>query len=159
MFFGRGQDATTHRKAIAYAPQSMTGEEIDRGLLAVWRKYPQVQLLNQVHDSILFQVPFSEASDLIPRVLDTMKVELTLKGGRKFAVPLEAAGGWNWGYATFWTKADYEQGKIAESRIGEIRDNIYGLTKWTGKEKRERPSPRRRLNDYLQNVKTGSKNS
>lgn len=129
MFFGRGNDASTHRKAIAYCPQSMTGEQIDRGLLQIWRKYPQVQLLNQVHDSILFQVPFSEHADLIPQILETMKVELELKGGRKFSVPLEAASGWNWGYAD--------------------ETNPLGLKKWKGKEERERPTPKTRLQDYL----------
>lgn len=130
MFFGRGRDATTHRKAIAYAPQSMTGEEIDRGLLQVWRAYPQVQLLNQVHDSILLQLPVSEAEELVPKILDVMKVELTLKGGRKFSVPLDAQGGWNWG--------KFDPNK-----------NPYGLRDWAGKEDREKPNPRRRLKDYL----------
>ncbi len=149
MFWGRANDASTHRKAIAYAPQSMTGEEIDRGLLRVWRKYPQVQLLNQVHDSILLQLPFSEATELIPLVLRTMKIVLELKGDRKFTVPLEASGGWNWGYAHAWAVADYEAGRCRQDQIGNLRSNIYGLTKWIGKENRDRPNPKRRLKDYL----------
>lgn len=108
----------------------MTGEEIDRGLLQVWRAYPQVQLLNQVHDSILLQLPVSEAEELVPKILDVMKVELTLKGGRKFSVPLDAQGGWNWG--------KFDPNK-----------NPYGLRDWAGKEDREKPNPRRRLKDYL----------
>jgi len=134
MFFGRGNDASTHRKAIAYAPQSMTGEQIDRGLLQVWRKFPQVQLLNQVHDSILFQVPYPQKEKLIPEVLETMKVELVLKGGRKFCVPLEAAGGWNWSKAH--------------------KTNQYGLKAWTGKETRNRPNPKRRIKDYIKPAQT-----
>lgn len=137
-FFGRANDATTHRKAIAYSPQSMTGEQIDRGLLQVWRAFPQVQLLNQVHDSILFQVPFSEAEELIPKVLEVMQVTLELKGGRKFTVPLEAAAGWNWGY--------WDQKK---------NQNIYGLAKWKGKEERQAPNPMRRLGDYLKYTTVG----
>lgn len=135
MFFGRGNDASTWRKAIAYCPQSMTGEQIDRGLLQIWRKFPQVQLLNQVHDSILFQVPFREAEHLIPEVLKTMQVTIELRGGRPFTVPLEAAGGWNWGYA-------------------DKNNNPYGLIKWTGKEERDRPSPKRRLRDFLASGRT-----
>lgn len=127
-FFGRGNDAATHRKAIAYQGQSPTGEQIDRGLLQVWRKYPQVQLLNQVHDSILLQLPF-EQIEIIPDIIETMQVELTLKGGRQFIIPLDAAGGWNWGYAD--------------------KQNPYGLKGWKGSEDRTRPSPRRRLKDYL----------
>jgi len=134
MFFGRGNDASTWRKAIAYCPQSMTGEQIDRGLLQIWRKFPQVQLLNQVHDSILFQLPFREAEHLVPEILKTMQVTIELKGGRPFTVPLDAAGGWNWGYAD--------------------DNNKYGLKKWTGKEDRDRPSPKRRLRDYLASGQT-----
>lgn len=130
MFFGRGNDAATHRKAIAYQGQSPTGDQIDRGLLRVWRRFPQVQLLNQVHDSVGMQVPYSEHADLIPEILSTMQVNLTLAGGREFFVPLEAKIGWNWG--------DYDE-----------RKNPHGLKKWKGKEDRERPSPRSRLKDYL----------
>jgi len=115
----------------------MTGEQIDRGLLQIWRKFPQVQLLNQVHDSILFQVPFNEAKHLIPEILKTMQVTIELKGGRPFTVPLEAAAGWNWGYAD--------------------ENNKYGLKKWTGQEDRDRPSPKRRLRDYLATAPTSSK--
>jgi DNA polymerase I len=129
MFFGRGNDAATHRKAIAYSPQSMTGEQIDRGLLQIWRKFPQVQLLNQVHDSILLQLPRKSAETLIPEILKTMLAPLNLVAGRDFTIPLDAAGGWNWGYAD----------KI----------NLYGLTKWTGRETRELPTPKQRLRDYL----------
>ena len=135
MFFGRGNDASTWRKAIAYCPQSMTGEQIDRGLLQIWRRFREVQLLNQVHDSILFQLPFRRHEELIPEVLKTMQVTIELKGGRAFTVPLEAAGGWNWGY--------YDE-----------TNNKYGLTKWKGKEGRERPSPKSRLKDYLRSGQT-----
>lgn len=134
MFFGRGNDASTHRKAIAFEPQSCTGEQIDRGLHQVWRAFPQVQLLNQVHDSILFQVPFAEVPDIVPAILDVMKVEIELKGGRRFHVPLDAAGGWNWGY-----KDD---------------DNPYGISGWKGEEKRVPPTylkrkKRQSLRDHL----------
>lgn len=132
VFFGRGKDAATHRKAIAYEPQSCTGEQIDRGLYQVWKAFPQVQLLNQVHDSILLQVPLSEARDLIPQVLETMQVTLTLKRGRKFTVPLDAAGGWNWGYAS--------------------EENPYGLKKWTGEEKRIAPVYRKKKRKFLSEV-------
>ncbi len=133
MFFGRARDASTHRKAIAYEPQSMTGEQIDRGMLQVWKKFPQVEFLNQVHDSVLPQLPFSEVKTLAPQVLETMQVPLTLKGGRKFVVPLDAAGGWNWGY----------------SNPDKPSLNPYGLSKWKGEELRQKPTFKTRLSDYL----------
>lgn len=129
MFFGRGKEATTHRKAIAYEPQSMTGEEIDRGIYQIWKTMPQVQLLNQVHDSVLLQVPFRQAALLLPQILDVMKVEIELIGGRKFSVPLDVAGGWNWGYYS--------------------ETNPHGMKAWEGSETRNQPSPGNRLKDYL----------
>lgn len=132
-FFGRPKEATTHRKAIAYEPQSMTGEQIDRGLLAVWRKFPEVNLLNQVHDSILLQLPFARSEELAPEILKCMTVTLVLKGGRQFAVPLDAAGGWNWGY--------FDKKKPGL--------NPHGLSGWKGKEMRQPPAPTNRLMDFL----------
>jgi len=135
-FFGRGNDASTWRAAIAYDPQSSTGEEIDRGLLQVYRHFPStvVQPLLQVHDSILFQIPYSEHADLIPEILNVMQVNKELKGGRMFHVPLEAQIGWNWG------KYDYDNPNV----------NPYGLVKWKGKaDERNRPAPIRRFKDYL----------
>jgi len=125
-FFGRHNDDSTIREAIAYAPQGSTAEEIDEGYLQVWRKFPQVQLLVQVHDSILMQIPYSEHTDLIPQVLEAMKVELELEGGRKFHVPLEAKVGWNWG------DVKYTKGKVS--------GNHFGLAKWKGKEERDPPA-------------------
>ena len=127
MFFGRGHDASTWRKAIAYVPQSMTGEQIDRGLLQVWRAFPEVQLLNQVHDSILLQLPWLRHRQLIPRVLEVMQVTLILKHGRKFTVPLDAAGGWNWGYST--------------------PANPHGLKGWKGEETRKPPARVKNIRD------------
>lgn len=97
-FFGRHNDDQTLRDATAYEPQSMTGHQIDRALHAVWRKFPFVQLLLQVHDNILFQIPKSKIP-LIPDICHTMQEAhvLTLRGGRKFFVPVEAKMGMNWG--------------------------------------------------------------
>ena len=67
-FWGRPDDDATLREAIAYAPQSMTADEIDLGLLSLWRSN-RVQLLLQVHDSILFQYPEEQENVIIPRLL------------------------------------------------------------------------------------------
>lgn len=128
MFFGRGKEATTWRKAIAYEPQSCTGEQIDRGLYQIWSRWGHntVQLINQVHDSILLQIPDALVnSGLVEDIMETMEVPLTLKKGRRFVVPLDAKGGWNWG--------DWHEKK-----------NPYGLKGWKGEELRTRPTYSRR---------------
>jgi DNA polymerase I-like protein with 3'-5' exonuclease and polymerase domains len=96
-FFGRPNDADTLRAAVAYSPQSMTADEINTGILNIWRSN-RVQLLMQVHDSILFQFPEHLENEIVPWALEALRAPIELSGGRKFVVPTEAMTGWNWGY-------------------------------------------------------------
>lgn len=111
-FFGRGNDEATIREAVAYSPQSMTADEIDQGMLSIWREN-RVQLLLQVHDSILFQCPLREVDAIVPWALKMLRIPLTLRGNRPFFVPAEAKIGFNWGEQT--------------------KENPDGMTKWKGK--------------------------
>lgn len=117
MFFGRSSEASTIRQAIAYEPQSMTADEIDTGLLKVWRANI-AQPLIQVHDSVLFQIPENHKDELVPQIIDMMRVTLPLKRGRDFVVPTEAKVGYNWGD---WAMT-----------------NPDGLVKWKGSDNRKR---------------------
>lgn len=96
-FFGRPGDDTTLREAIAFLPQSTTADRMNLGLWRVWKHMPQVRLLAQTYDSITFQYQETEDEDqIIGRVLELIKVELTEPGGRRYVVPGEAKVGWNW---------------------------------------------------------------
>jgi hypothetical protein len=117
-FFGRDNDDATIREAVAYCPQSMTADEIDTGILNLWRAN-RVQLLIQVHDSILFQYPEHLEDEIIPWALAALRAPLTLARGREFVVPTEAKVGWNWG------EFDKDQ-------------NPDGLVKWRGGDDRKR---------------------
>lgn len=116
-FFGRPEDDATLREAIAYEPQSMTADEVDTGLLNIWRAN-RVQLLIQVHDSILFQYPEEQENEIIPWALEALRAPLILAKGREFCVPTEAKLGWNWG--------EYSSA------------NPDGLVKWKGSDLRKR---------------------
>lgn len=94
-FFGHWKDPDTVRAAIAFEPQSITADTIDRGLLALWRAN-RVQLLLQVHDSILFQYPEELEDEIVPWAISTIEQRLILKEGREFVIPGEAKVGWNW---------------------------------------------------------------
>jgi len=135
-FFGRAADATTHREAIAYSPQSMTGHQIDSGLMNVWRNKPDAEILMQVHDSILLQVPWHNSDSHIEEVMRLLHFEIELIGGRRFAVPLEAQVGWNWG------KAGMSKDKK------QLIDNPEGMVVWPDRFNRQ-PKPQNRLKDYL----------
>ena len=98
-FWGRLGDDSTMREAIAFRPQNMTGA---RTAIALWKLYwelePSLQLLQEGHDSILFQVP--EGSDLLPAVKKCLEVpcEITdIQGAtRTQLVPWETKTGKNW---------------------------------------------------------------
>lgn len=94
-FFGHPRDPETIRKAVAYEPQNITADVIDRGLLAVWRAN-FCQLLLQVHDSILFQFPADREAEIVPRALALVQQTFHLKDGRDFMIPAEAKTGFNW---------------------------------------------------------------
>lgn len=133
-FFGRGYEDETLREAIAYCGQSPTADEIDTGILQIWRaaKRFDAQLLVQVHDSILLQVPVANVNDAVPELVRLMHAPILLAGDREFVVPIEAKVGFNWG--------DYDPSKP------EL--NPDGLRKWKGKlavERQHNYQPKRKL--------------
>ena len=137
-FFNRLDDQTTINAAIAYCPQGMTGDEINIGVLNLWR-HGAFELLIQVHDSILFQIDERRIDELVPLALELLKARLILKGGREFFVPVEAKVGWNWGDVSYWSKEDFEKGRCSLDKVGKVRANEFGLLKWKGEEKRRPP--------------------
>jgi DNA polymerase-1 len=126
-FWGRANDEATVRKAIAFMGQSPTADEMNKGLLNLFRTQ-KFQLLIQVHDSILAQVPEDDLDKLVPLGASSLRVPITLAGGREFFVPVEAKVGWNWGDRN-------------EKKDGSV-DNELGLTKWKGSDYRRAPSAR-----------------
>ena len=120
-FFGRRDDDSTLREAIAYEPQSMTADEIDTGLLKVWRA-DLAECLIQVHDSILFQYPAHLENQILPQLIAAIETPITLANGRQFTVPAEAKIGWNW--------ADFDDKNPL--------DNPDGLMKFRGNDERVR---------------------
>lgn len=116
-FFGRPKDGETQRQGVAYKPASMTADQINTGILNLWRG-DRVQLLVQVHDSILFQFPEHLRDVIVPWALEQVRNRLTLKKDREFIMPAEASTGWNWG-----KQSD---------------ENPDGLKKWKGGDDRKR---------------------
>lgn len=116
-FFDRADAGSTQREAVAYMGQSMTADELNEGLMRLWRT-GLVELLVQVHDSILFQFDQRRIDEIIPIALEALGTKMTLRGGRVFTVGTEAMLGWNWGYYG--------------------ADNPDGLKKWKGSETRRR---------------------
>lgn len=124
-FFGRPNDDTTLREAVAYVPQSATADRMNLALWRIWYYMgTRVQLLAQVHDAVYFQFPQdADASALIAEAIGHLRTPFThtRPNGqvRTFDVPGEAKVGWNWG--------NYHE-----------KHNPDGLQKWRGEDGRKR---------------------
>lgn len=123
-FYGRADDDTTVREAVAYCPQSMTAEEINIMLEKAW-DLNIAQCLLQVHDSILFQYREDQEAVIVPKLLECCRVSLTSTTGRVFNASTEAKIGWNWADTEF-------------EKDGSVKENPDGLRKWKGSDPRRR---------------------
>lgn len=130
-FFGRRNDDSTVREAIAYGPQGAVGDILNTGMLNVWRS-GLCQLLLQIHDAILVQYPEEREDEVLPQLVQLIRVPIALANGRTLIIPSEAQVGWNW------AKQD--------------DNNPDGLTKYRGNDSRKRTAPVRKLDQLLDRV-------
>ena len=98
-FFGRLNDDSTLREAIAFVPQSVIADVLNMALLKVWTtlqvQQPLVEVLAQVHDAILFQYDEEREDEVIPHALSLMEIPVEING-RTMLVPVEAKIGYDW---------------------------------------------------------------
>lgn len=133
-FFGRPEDDTTLREAIAFVPQSTVADILNYILYKFLVYLRPCQLLAQVYDSVVFQYPLEAELDVVPRALEMaiepITMESVLKPGtyRTITIPSECKIGWNWADQTIKTS------------LGKKIHNPDGLIKFTGK-----PDERKRL--------------
>lgn len=122
-FWGDVKNTNVRNAAIAYSPQSVTGEFCNRGAIALWhhrnRHRLPIRFLLQVHDSLVFSIPHKRIEELVPLILQRLKITLPLVRGRDFSIPHGAKLGWNYG--------------------AETPDNPYGLREWRGSDDRTPP--------------------
>lgn len=119
-FFGRPNDDATLREAIAFGPQSATGDRLNLALWRIWKHMgTRVQILAQVHDALYFQYREDDDEDEVLRLaLGYISTPVLAPNGRIFDVPGEAKVGWNW--------------------AGQSPANPDGLVKWKGVDSRRR---------------------
>jgi hypothetical protein len=124
-FFGRPGDDATLREAIAFGPQSYVGDLLNVALWRIWRFFPQVELLAQVHDAVIFQYSEKQEQELLPRAIELCLIPVTVRGihesvkdqVKTMTIPIECKVGWNWASA-----------EIKTSRG--IIENPNGMVKW-----------------------------
>lgn len=87
------------KEAYAFIPQSTVADKINRGLLYLWENqelFKPVELLNQVHDSIVFQIPESIGLKAHAHILFHIKKKLEeplIGKPETFVIPAEVKVG------------------------------------------------------------------
>lgn len=141
-FFGRPNEDSTLREAIAFVPQSTVGELLNLVMLNVYLRgklpptHPNhlpIQLLLQNHDAFLLQTP--ESTDL-PWLISELNTEFSIpipfvRGGEVeyMTIPGEFVTGWNWAY---------KDNNPNQAKWNFTDGNPDGLSKWTGSDSRRR---------------------
>lgn len=149
-FFGRPDDDTTLREAIAYEPQSMVADALNLILWRIWDAGLPLQLLTQEHDGFTFQFPDDPKleTELAHKVRELAKVLITKSnetalietGGRvkpetkTLIIPCDISVGWNWAPGD---KPPFIE-RLPNGTVRQLNPN--GLMKWKGQ-----PDGRKRL--------------
>jgi DNA polymerase I-like protein with 3'-5' exonuclease and polymerase domains len=101
--FGRPWDDHTYKEGLAVIPQSMVGYIVSIGAYRIFMELPEVQLLAQVHDALVFQTPIGRR-DLGYKALQLMRVPVDVTDvrgtTRTLEIGVEAAVGKNWGHGS-----------------------------------------------------------
>jgi DNA polymerase-1 len=97
-FYGKRGDQR-NKEAYSFIPQSTVPDELNsKGLVNIYHSpsYKPIELLNQVHDSIVFQIPVSIGFDNMAKMLKKLKWELETPlswKGNEFSIPIDCKMG------------------------------------------------------------------
>jgi DNA polymerase I-like protein with 3'-5' exonuclease and polymerase domains len=95
-FFGRRNDPSTLREAIAYDPQCSLADIVNTAMLNIWRQRTAI-LMFQEHDALTFMYPENTEDKVIPLILKQLEFPIKLANGRTLLIPYDCKVGWNKG--------------------------------------------------------------
>lgn len=104
-FWGRPDDPTTHREAVAFEPQSLVGDIMNEALARAqaWvlkesalRSRAIADLRAQVHDSGLFIIPIDILDEVAVELLKVMTVPVDFGELGEMIIPLDMSVGKRW---------------------------------------------------------------
>src|SRR5882762_3961343 len=95
-FFGRRNDPSTLREAIAYNPQGSLADIVNRAMLRIWRLRPCL-IMMQDHDALTFMYKEEDEDVIIPQLQEMLVEDIPLKHGRTLSIPYDCKVGWNKG--------------------------------------------------------------
>ena len=108
-FWGRPDDPTTHRAAIAHGPQSLVADVMNEGLMQVqsWlikecdyariMAHADAGLIAQIHDAGAFLIPTDGAEEILEAILQHIVFPVDFGSQGVMSIPAEMSIGMNWG--------------------------------------------------------------
>lgn len=75
-WFLNKNDKTLENKIFAFKPSSTVADVINRGWINIREQYPDIDILLQVHDSLVMQYNIDKAEEYRPKILKAMEVPL-----------------------------------------------------------------------------------
>lgn len=95
-FWGRRNEDSTLREAIAYDPQGSLADIVNTGMLHCWRAN-RAALMMQDHDATTWMYPEEIEDEIVPWLLENLTIPVELSHGRTLRIPYDAKVGWNKG--------------------------------------------------------------
>jgi len=117
-FFGRRNDPSTLREAIAFDPQCSLADIVNTAMVNIWRKGLAIISMHD-HDALTFMYPEKDEDRIIPLLMENLVVPVQLNNGRVLRIPYDCQTGWN--------KGKYDE-----------RKNPNGLKEYFGHDERKR---------------------
>lgn len=95
-FFNRW-DESLKKEAYAFIPQSTVADILNMGLRRLYEKYRRTdnQLLLQIHDAVLMQVPCLEVQKVVTEVRETLSIPIMIHH-KELIIPVDISVGENW---------------------------------------------------------------
>lgn len=121
-FFGRRNDPSTLREAIAYDPQGSLADIVNRAMLNIWRNATATIAMHD-HDALTFQYPAHLEDEIIPQLQAQLIIPIELSHGRTLRIPYDCKTGFN--------KGDWN-----------AKTNPDGLKDYVGTDRRKRTAER-----------------
>jgi len=95
-FWGRRNDDSTLREAIAYDPQSSLADIVNTAMLQCWHRRIAILYMHD-HDALTFQYPEEAEDTIIPLLTQHLAVPIPLAHNRTMTIPYDCVTGWNRG--------------------------------------------------------------
>jgi len=93
-FFDRWGESL-FREAYAYIPQSTVGDVLNLALIKLKEKFPDLEVMLQIHDAFVIQVPKETVGMWVSRVNEAFNIPLNIRG-RTLIIPVKHKVGKNW---------------------------------------------------------------